>query len=174
MSNTPCYASLAAFDLLSCGVGEILGENVVQANEVSVLACSLMQGSDRPGHTSTWNLPFWLSCLRLAEQGAHGAHASARTSRVLFPVPPQATSGLGAQPGSRTGAELMYPPFNVLLTDVSPSQKKEQVPLPSLCLVSTWRDFVQATHCSPQLHRLFKGSVHVLDLAATILHFCCP
>lgn len=28
VSNTPCYASLAAFDLLSCGVGEILGENV--------------------------------------------------------------------------------------------------------------------------------------------------
>lgn len=31
----------------------------------------------------------------------------------------------------------MYPPFNVLLADVSPSQKKDQVHLTSLCLVST-------------------------------------
>lgn len=178
VSKTLCYASLAAFDLLSWGVGEILGENVAQAKEVSVGGCSWMQGSGRPGHTNMLNLPLWLSCLRPAEQGVHVAHTSARTSHahtcVLFPLPPQAMSDLGTQSGGRAGAELKCPPFNVLLTDMSPIQKKEQVHLTSLCLVSTWRVCVQAAHCSPQLCRLFKGSVHVLDLAATMLHFCCP
>lgn len=140
-------------------------------------ACSWMQGSDRPGHINTLNFPPWLSCLRLAERGAHGAHASARTSHAHTPVsyfPCHPNLHHIGNSGSRTGAELMYPPFNVLLTDVSPSQKKDQVHLTSLCLVSTWRGCVQVTCCSPQLQRFFEGSVHLLDLAATVLHFCCP
>lgn len=103
-------------------------------------ACSWMQGSDRPGHTNMLNFPLWLSCLRLAEQGAHGAHASARTSHAHTPVPyfrchPKLHQVWELREQNR--AELMYPPFNMLLTDVSPSQKKKQVHLTSLCLVST-------------------------------------
>lgn len=45
---------------------------------------------------------------------------------VLFPPPPQTTSGLGTCLGSRMGAKLVYPPFNVLLADESPSQEKDQ------------------------------------------------
>lgn len=175
VSNTLCYASLAAFDLLSCGVGEILGENIAQAKEVSVGACSWMQGSDRSGHTNMLDLLLWLSCQRLAEQGAHGAHTSARTSHAhtpmsYFPCHPKLHQIWELREQNRGRAHVS--PFNVLLTDVSPSQKKEQVHLTSLCLVSPWRGCVQAAHCSSQLCRLFKGSVHFLDLTATMLHFC--
>ena len=46
---------------------------------------------------------------------------------VLFPLPPQTTSGLGTHSGGRTGTELVYLPLNVLLMDEFPSQRKDQV-----------------------------------------------
>lgn len=46
---------------------------------------------------------------------------------VLFHPLFQNTSGLGTHLRSRTGADLVYPPFNVLLTDQSLSQNKDQV-----------------------------------------------
>lgn len=46
---------------------------------------------------------------------------------VLFAPPSQSTSALGTRLGSRTGADLVYPPFNVLLTDTFLSQEEDQV-----------------------------------------------
>lgn len=99
---------------------------------------------------------------------AHEAHDSARVSHAHIPLSscpchPKLCE-LGTHSGCRRGAELVYPLFNVLLTDKFPSQEKGQVHPDDLCLVSTWRGCVQGARCcSPQPSRCFEGN-HVAPL----------